>query len=444
MPAAIKDIRPDWVKPENASVLDSPVTKAIRILAGLIPGVNHPQDAVMGMMAPMDVGPAGGMAGAIQKVIKAFHGSPHDFDQFAMDKIGTGEGAQAYGHGLYFAENPQVAEDYRRTLAAPTADNPAWRLSGEPVATGTDHWQIAQLLHGSPDGQDMATFLGKRIAELEDQARFAEKAYGPDAASMYRMQADRLRKIDPAELTYHRPGRTYEVAIKADPEHFLDWDKPLSQQHPQVQESVSKARAKIMGDVRPVRLKDGSYGVTRINADGSGNVIPGVSEATPEAAVAALDREAGHGTGQWAYDSISRTVRKPGAFPELSIPDKAAAANVLKEHGIPGIKYLDQGSRPTNVVQQRLQDLLEKHGGDAAAAVDEHLKSVYDPTARTPAARQALIDRLKPPSRNYVVFDDKLVEILKKYGIAAPVIEGLRREALRNGGKADITDIWQQ
>ena len=37
--------------------------------------------------------------------IRAYHGSPHDFDKFDLSKIGTGEGAQAYGHGLYFAEN---------------------------------------------------------------------------------------------------------------------------------------------------------------------------------------------------------------------------------------------------------------------------------------------------------------------------------------------------
>jgi ADP-Ribosyltransferase in polyvalent proteins len=49
--------------------------------------------------------------------IKAYHGSPHDFERFDLSKIGTGEGAQAYGHGLYFAENPKVAEEYRRALA---------------------------------------------------------------------------------------------------------------------------------------------------------------------------------------------------------------------------------------------------------------------------------------------------------------------------------------
>lgn len=47
------------------------------------------------------------------QTIRAYHGSPHDFDKFSMDKIGTGEGSQAFGRGLYFAENPQTAAAYR-------------------------------------------------------------------------------------------------------------------------------------------------------------------------------------------------------------------------------------------------------------------------------------------------------------------------------------------
>ena len=54
------------------------------------------------------------MAGAI----KAYHGTPHEFDRFDMSKIGTGEGAQAYGYGLYFAENPEVSEGYRKSLSS--------------------------------------------------------------------------------------------------------------------------------------------------------------------------------------------------------------------------------------------------------------------------------------------------------------------------------------
>lgn len=49
--------------------------------------------------------------------IKAYHGSPHDFDRFSTKYIGKGEGNQSYGRGLYFAESEEVAKTYRDRLA---------------------------------------------------------------------------------------------------------------------------------------------------------------------------------------------------------------------------------------------------------------------------------------------------------------------------------------
>jgi len=46
----------------------------------------------------------------------AFHGTPHDVDKFSLKNIGTGEGHQAYGWGLYFAGNKEVAEYYRDAI----------------------------------------------------------------------------------------------------------------------------------------------------------------------------------------------------------------------------------------------------------------------------------------------------------------------------------------
>jgi hypothetical protein len=68
--------------------------------------------------------------------ILAYHGSPYDFEKFDTSKIGTGEGAQAYGHGLYFAGNEGVATQYRNKLA----ERPEVLVGGQPVnqATGFD------------------------------------------------------------------------------------------------------------------------------------------------------------------------------------------------------------------------------------------------------------------------------------------------------------------
>jgi len=46
-----------------------------------------------------------------------YHGSPHLFERFSMKKIGTGEGNQAYGRGLYMAQAPEVGQEYAKNLA---------------------------------------------------------------------------------------------------------------------------------------------------------------------------------------------------------------------------------------------------------------------------------------------------------------------------------------
>jgi hypothetical protein len=64
-------------------------------------------------------------------------------------KIGTGEGAQAYGHGLYLAENPGVATDYAKTLGPKTAlSNP------EYVAAGTSNFVVFDPKHMNIIGRE--------------------------------------------------------------------------------------------------------------------------------------------------------------------------------------------------------------------------------------------------------------------------------------------------
>ena len=47
----------------------------------------------------------------------AWHGSPHDFDEFDLGAIGTGEGNQVHGWGLYFAKDKKISDLYRRELS---------------------------------------------------------------------------------------------------------------------------------------------------------------------------------------------------------------------------------------------------------------------------------------------------------------------------------------
>src|SRR5574343_541990 len=70
------------------------------------------------------------VAPIINNAIRVYHGSPHKFEKADSSKIGTGEGAQAYGHGLYWAENPGVANQYATSLAK-RADTPEYWIKGE-------------------------------------------------------------------------------------------------------------------------------------------------------------------------------------------------------------------------------------------------------------------------------------------------------------------------
>lgn len=277
-------------------------------------------------------------APALAQGIKAYHGSPHDFDQFSLSKIGTGEGAQAYGHGLYFAEKEGIAKSYQEQLSH--GDALTVRLPGQ-----------AKPLQGEAIddiGLDAIKFLEsgeKRAGEFpHNKVYYATKmadsaAEGlPGAAARNEAVKARIKEWGNAKIGYEPiKGRMYEVSINAHPDDFLDWDAPLSQQSEKVQK-VANERWRMANDVRP---------------DAPGSVV---------------HRKLG------AIGPNSLTARMP--------PGEQTAEGVLKAQGIPGIKYLDQGSR---------------------------------------SAGQG--------TRNYVVFDDKLISIVKKYGIAGAVGAGLINQA---------------
>lgn len=257
------------------------------------------------------LGVSGG--GLSTKGIRAYHGSPHDFNKFDLSKIGTGEGAQAYGHGLYFAEAEKVAQQYRDQLK--------WK-----GANFDDHQVIAQ---------NAIDRLGDRAAAADSlesamkstTAFYRGKMPAPQEAAneMTAKAVALLRSKEPVTGVSSNPGRMYEVNISADPTQFLNWDKPLIEQG-----AVGKRAFEAIHD-QPL-------------------LPPTVVNGAPDA-------------GKWVRGMQS-----------INGPEKFTSQ--LNEAGIPGIKYLDQGSRGA---------------GEG--------------------------------SSNFVVFNDKLIDILRKYGIAgaAPV-----------------------
>ncbi len=282
-------------------------------LAGLVMGGSYAAPAVKG---------GAGMG------IRAYHGSPHDFDRFDMSKIGTGEGAQAYGHGLYFAEAEATAKSYRDALAGkglPLRDTIASHLPDANL-TQSDLGRIySAALNAEKDPMKAAQSVQMMLPHLRDEGASYLGAPGPIGQKIAGAISDLREK---------GRGRMYEVNINAKPEQFLDWDKPIMQHDPNVLNALNSVGY-------PVEQKLGHLG----------------SDALEVGTKRAVIGRAG-----------------PGSEAELV----AKYANA----GIPGIKYLDQGSR---------------------------------------GAGQG--------SSNYVVFDDKIIDILKKYGLAGLGLTGLAAAA---------------
>jgi len=166
---------------------------------------------------------------AVRKVIRAYHGSPYDFDRFDASKIGTGEGAQAYGHGLYFAGEEGVAQYYRTKLAGQAPFESPDQVAAEYLKV----W-------GTPSSADWSSHKSPALALDKLRKHAADPgSYGYDASQgkMLREAAELISSgahITPKERT----GRMYEVAIQHPEESLLDYDSMAETQSPQVQQAL--------------------------------------------------------------------------------------------------------------------------------------------------------------------------------------------------------------
>jgi hypothetical protein len=365
---------PRQLVPQDPSVFDSALTKAMRLIGDLL-GDDDPAGQILGMASAMEV--PGEVQGALTKAvtgirnrIKAYHGSPHDFDRFSLDKIGTGEGAQAYGHGLYFAENEDVAKSYRDSLGAMADQYKAVEYGGVEYPGGTDR---ARLLRDVQKNGRAAVrqALEREIDRLTD--------YAPERADLLRGELEFVKGVNPDQVKFTGSGKMYEVAIDASPDEFLDWDKPLSQQPPKVQEAVTRVLPDVAKrvQVRPGYQKNNWI----IELDGQ---LVGASNSEEQAWQNARDMIANMAdpslTGAGVYRQMSGTI---GAI-DPSGRAQASATDVLKNAGVKGIRYLDGSSRKA---------------GEG--------------------------------SSNYVVFDDRLVDILRKYGVAGALGAGYTADQIR-------------
>jgi hypothetical protein len=173
------------------------------------------------LAGPLSVAPVG---------MIAYHGTPHLIkDKFDISKVGTGEGAQAYGHGMYFAESPSVANAYKGSDEVKIlADG---KVTESPVAK-----QIVKF------GGDSQAFIKSLENKLNNQKQVLQKASKDEVLpnisdyDIAKMDLDAtLKMIDEAKsyksVKSEPVGNLYKVDI---PDEYipkmLDYDKPIKDQ----------------------------------------------------------------------------------------------------------------------------------------------------------------------------------------------------------------------
>ncbi len=160
-----------------------------------------------------------------------WHGSPHRFSAFTLAHIGSGEGAQAYGWGLYFAGNKQVAEWYREQLAY---DPDKMRIDGRLMSdVYSDLERQSSRIHPSKaQGFYEKMEAVERLMMHEHIDEVLE--YGTEAewseSTMEWLQGYVKQNIEGF-------GQLYEVDIPED-DVMLHWDRPFAKQPEAVKKGI--------------------------------------------------------------------------------------------------------------------------------------------------------------------------------------------------------------
>ena len=271
----------------------------------------------------------------------------HELGAFDSSKIGTGEGAQAYGHGLYFAEQKITAESYQGLAKGWHIDGSQPRLRSDVEDYAADYVDGQPRLGpyyevSNPDG-----LLLQKVRELEQSGEPVREAAlkeidekikklddlalaGSDTSDRLLGLKDLRKLVEEEDLSKfkYEKGSLYEVKIKARQEEFLELDDVIGDQDQPFVERIFDSNPKLKG-----LLEDAQDYYTPVGENATGYSVFRVLQETFE----------------------------PQEY-----------ANILSNAGIKGFKYKDAQTR-------------------------------FSPKGAT---------------YNYVVFDDKIIDIAKKYGVS--------------------------
>lgn len=329
-----------------------------------------------------------------------WHGGPRRFERFSTKYVNTGEKAQMYGWGLYFASKRAVAEHYRQALSNHVAR--AVLVDGDdPYVVRNvpdEHWR-GFMMFSAMSGfyKPEEAVQGRRemvrdllaIGELDGYRReevLAESAFLEE-------YGDRI-KIRPEDN-----GALYHVELAPAEDEYLLWDEPFDMQSQKVQDGL-------------LRL----LGMDTI-ARAVGNASLG---------------------GLWLYRMAAEQARKKQPVEVRNAPGGApqVASENLFLVGIRGIKYLDgmsradgEGSHNYVIFDDADIEIIERFApGFAPGGARARSAAQRKSKRRAEGQRRAALDRRTRSTM------DVLAEMLST---DVHEVERIQREVWARTGKAD-------
>lgn len=311
---------------------------------------------------------------SLASAFPAWHGTQHTFEpvegnpfgEFKDSAIGSGEGAQAYGMGHYFAGAENIAKGYQKRLAGQTSipvddngiplnDDELVNKYFEPGQIIPRNGRYVQVKSLESEGDYGPTAMVQRVQPKDDAAN--PKDILGDPSQWYIFQGNNPYEIGahvgdvrPWEISnvgqargwkLQNPGNTYQIEAKPELSDLLDWDTSIGKQSQGVQDKVLQV-AKENGMTGPDDpMSYGSHGMT----------------------------------GEHFYRTLS----------DYSTGGDTRASQLLNEAGVPGHRFLDSNSR----------DLLSKNDIQSNIDMYQRMQTQSDPA--NPANVQARMSALGMP-----------------------------------------------
>ncbi len=339
------------------------------------------------------------------RALKAWHGSPHDFEEFRNEAIGSGEGTEwrggygIRGHGHYVAEERKVAESYRDSLT---------RRRAPP----SDHSYMFNGVRNNSSVDGFSDFLGwlYNVRDWERRVKQSKAMIGPSTGEktkeIVKQQSDELKNaladLHKQAIGLHNTPELMDLSLDQI-QHLIDVDNdmrdPYSGGNPELALTISTRRRKEKAS-RNYRDGIGSADNVRAEHDAAekayGVLLPVVQKMEPakpqqlEGRLYELNLNLGeHELLDWDAplqdhhdEALSKILNipevddathfenedenthgwesiggQPKLHPEYSTGQEVynhlvnetgsaiKASNRLLEHDVKGIRYKDQGSR---------------------------------------------------------------------------------------------------